>query len=500
MNEQMSKKPGSMAADSLTDNLTGLLNRDVFQLILELESMKSHRYGTPFTLALLNLDSFSLYNRQNGTAKGDSILRETARIIKKSVRRCDIAARYSGNIFAVILTKSDAESSHIAVERIRLELETFTREKLTLSAGLVTCPRDASDGNSLIEKAMEALSRARTDGENRIYFSRSKAQPAAGRKPIILLVDDDHRNVRFMEALLGASDYDYEVIKAYDGNEALSIVDGTEVDLVLLDIMMPGLNGYEVCRRLKENEGTRMIPVIMLTALSDREDKINGIKAGADDFIVKPPDKAELIARINSLLNVSFLNKKLTSIENVLISMTNAVEAKDIYTQGHSARVSDIAVSLGRKMNLQEEEIYALRIGGILHDIGKIGIPGEILNRPGTLTPNEFEIIKTHPEAGYKICQPLQKTLGSALDVIRHHHEKLDGSGYPEGLKKKDISVISRIMCIADIFDALTSSRPYRGALSREGALETLDKEAREGKLDKEIVEYLREIIDKTHP
>ncbi|MEA3428345.1 MAG: HD domain-containing phosphohydrolase, partial [Thermodesulfobacteriota bacterium] len=148
------------------------------------------------------------------------------------------------------------------------------------------------------------------------------------------------------------------------------------------------------------------------------------------------------------------------------------------------------------KMNLPEEEIYALRIGGILHDIGKIGIPGEILNRPGTLTPDEFGIIKAHPEAGYKICQPLQKTLGSALDVIRHHHEKLDGSGYPDGLKGKDISVISRIMCIADIFDALTSSRPYRGAMSREEAFEILNKEADEGKLDKKIIGHLRELTD----
>ncbi|MEA3471554.1 MAG: response regulator, partial [Thermodesulfobacteriota bacterium] len=472
----------------------------VFQLILELESMKSRRYGTPFTLALLNLDSFSIYNKKNGTLKGDNILRETARIIKETIRQCDIAcdiaARYSGNIFAVILTRSDAESSYTAVQRVGLEFERFTRGELTMSAGLVTCPLDAADGNSLIEKAMEALSRAGTDGENRIYFSRNKEQPVAGRKPVILLVDDDRKNVKFMEALLDASDYDYDVIEAYDGNEALSIIGGTEVDLVLLDIMMPGLNGYEVCRRLKENEGTRMIPVIMLTALSDSDDKINGIKAGADDFIVKPPDRSELIARINSLLNASSLNKKLTSIENVLVSMTNAVEAKDIYTQGHSERVSDIAVSLGRKMNLPEEEIYALRIGGILHDIGKIGIPGEILNRPGTLTPDEFEIIKTHSEAGHKICQPLQKTLGPALDVIRHHHEKLDGSGYPDGLRGKDISVISRIMCIADIFDATTSNRPYRDAMSREEAFEILNKEADEGKLDKEIIGHLRELTD----
>ena len=484
----------SKTIDQSTDSLTGLVNYDVFQIILEWESVRSRRYGTSFTLALLDIDSFSLYNEQKGTSRGDDILREIARIIKKTIRRCDIAARYSGDVFAVILTKYPAEPSHTAVERIRTEVETFTRGEVTLSAGLTTCPQDATYGNLLIDKAQEALTVAKTDGGNRIYFPKGEGQAAVGKKTRILLVGDAEQT-KDTETLIETSAPDYEIIRASGGNETLSLIDRTEVDLILMDAVMSEPDGYEVCRRLKENEDTRIIPVIILTASDGRKDKIRAIEARADDFMITPPDRIELMARTQSLLRESALNKKLTSIESVLISMANAVEAKDVYTQGHSVRVSDMAATLGKKMNLSEGEIDALRLGGILHDIGKIGVPGEILNRPGKLTPDEFEIVKTHPEASCNICQPLQKTLGLALDVIRHHHEKLDGSGYPDGLKGEDISIIARIAGIVDIFDALIANRPYRSAMSRKDAFKILHEEADGGKLDKEIVVHLIEMV-----
>jgi len=494
MEEQTSKDNSRKTIDQSTDSLTGLLNYDVFQIILEWESARSRRYGTSFTLALLDIDSFSLYNKRNGTSKGDGILKEIARITKKTIRRCDIAARYSGNVFAVILTRYPAEPSHTAVERIRSELEAFTRGELTLSAGLVTCPQDATYGNILIDKAKEALAVAKAEGGNKIYFPSGESRRSIGKKTSILLVGNPEE-IKNTEALIETPGFDYEIIKAYSGNEALSLIDRTEVDLVFMDAVMSEPDGYEVCRRLKENEDTRMIPVIMFTSMNDTQCRILAIESGADDFIITPPDRVELMARIQSLLRESALNKKLTSIESVLISMANAVEAKDVYTQGHSVKVSDMAATLGKKMNLSEEEVDALRLGGILHDIGKIGVPGEILNRPGKLTPDEFEIVKTHPEASCNICQPLQKTLGSALDVIRHHHEKLDGSGYPDGLQGEDISVVARIAGIVDIFDALIAKRPYRSAMPREKAFEILKKEADEGKLDKKIVGHFIEMI-----
>jgi len=494
MEERTSKKDHRKTIDQSTDSLTGLVNYDVFQVILEWESVRSRRYGTSFTLALLDIDSFSLYNERNGTAQGDDILRKIARIIRKTIRRCDIAARYAGDVFAVILTKYPAEPSHTAVERIRDEVEAFTRGEVTLSAGLATCPQDATYGNLLIDKAQDALTVAKTGGGNKVYFLKGEGQAAVGEKTRILLAGE-RKQVQDTEALIAAFDPDCEIIKASGGSEALSLIDRMEVDLILIDAVMPEPDGYEVCRRLKENEDTRTIPVIILTSSDNRNDKIRAIEAGADDFMMTPPDRIELMARIQSLLRERALNRKLTSIESVLISMANAVEAKDVYTQGHSVRVSDMAVTLGKKMNLSEGEIDALRLGGILHDIGKIGVPGEILNRPGRLTPDEFEIVKTHPEASCNICQPLQKTLGLALDVIRHHHEKLDGSGYPDGLQGEDISVIARIAGVVDIFDALIANRPYRSAMSREDAFATLMREADEGKLDRKIVGHLIEMV-----
>ena len=216
---------------------------------------------------------------------------------------------------------------------------------------------------------------------------------------------------------------------------------------------------------------------------------------GADDFITKPPNKMELLARTKSLINLKKLNDNLASIEYVLFSLAKTVEAKDEYTQGHVERVSKLAITLGKKMGLSEEEMEALRYGGILHDIGKIGIPGNILNKPGPLSPEEWEVMKNHPVAGYNICLPLKKNLGYALEVIRHHHEKLDGSGYPDGIKDEEISTAARIMAVVDIYDALVTDRPYRNGMPLEKAAEILKQDADNEKLDPLVVDYLLEVV-----
>jgi putative two-component system response regulator len=287
----------------------------------------------------------------------------------------------------------------------------------------------------------------------------------------------------------------YETVLANDGEGALKFINKIDFDLILLDIMMPGIDGYEVCRRLKANEETRRVPVILLTALDDIDARVKGIQAGADDFLTKPANREELLARTQSLVNVRKLNKNYTSIENVLISMANAVEAKDSYTQGHTERVSRLAENLGTRMGLPEEDLEALRLGGILHDVGKIGVPEDILNKPGPLAENEWAQMKSHTELGYSICLPLTKTLGKALDIIRHHHEKLDGSSYPDNLSGDEISMGARIMSVVDIYDALITDRPYRKAMTTEKAFETLVKEAKEGKLDISVVENLKELV-----
>ena len=286
-------------------------------------------------------------------------------------------------------------------------------------------------------------------------------------------------------------------VKAFNGADALHMLTKTEVDVVLLDIMMPGIDGYEVCRRIKGNPATRMIPVVLVTALDDMDSKIKGIEAGADDFITKPVNKLELLARTKSLINVKKLNSSLTSIENVLFSLAITVEAKDAYTQGHIERVANVAVMLGRKMGLSPADAEALRFGGTLHDIGKIGVPHEVLNKPGPLDDDEWDVMKSHSDTGYRICSPLKKSLGSALDIIRHHHEKLDGTGYPDGLKGDEVSMVARVMAVADIYDALITDRPYRKGMPKEKAFGILGKEAEEGKLDSDVVNCLLEFVDK---
>jgi putative two-component system response regulator len=285
------------------------------------------------------------------------------------------------------------------------------------------------------------------------------------------------------------------LIKATNGIDTLSILNKTAVDLILLDVMMPDMDGYAVCRQLKSSESTRLIPVVLVTALDDREAKIKGIDAGADDFITKPPNKMELLARSKSLIKLKKLNDNLASVEYVLFSLARTVEAKDKYTKGHVERVSKMAIILGRNMGLTESEMEALRFGGILHDIGKITIPEYILNKPGPLNPEEVEVMKSHPIAGYNICLPLKKNLGQALDVIRQHHEKLDGSGYPDGLKNKDISIASRIMAVVDIYDALVTNRAYREGLSFDRAIDILRQEVKNEKLDELVVEKLIETM-----
>ena len=491
MEHQTSDNTDVPTAVRSIDPLTGLATRDVFQIILEWESVRSRRYGTSFTLLLIKIDSFSRYREENGIAQANRILEETAGIIKQKIRRCDIAARWTAGTFAVILSNHPAEPSYTAMERIWAAFEVLTRGELTLSAGLATCPRDAAYGNALIEKARKSLARAKAGAAHKASYRESNLS-AAPKRPVIAVVGKGKKSNGTI-AFLETSHPGCEIISAVDGKNVISIVDGTDISLIMIDNMA---DSHEMCRRFKEKEETQGIPVIILSASHDRGEKIRAIEAGADDFMMTPPDRDELTARVAALLKRSSVNKKLTSIEHVLISMANTVEAKDIYAQGHSLRVSDMAVALGKKMDLSEEEIDALHLGGILHDIGKISVPGEILNRPGKLTPDELEIVKTHPDASCNMCFPLQKSLGLALDVIRHHHEKLDGSGYPDGLKEDEISVIARIAAIVDIFDALISNRPYRSAMSRKEAFAVLREETNEGKLDKKILGHFIEMIE----
>lgn len=318
----------------------------------------------------------------------------------------------------------------------------------------------------------------------------ASGQPFAGAK--ILLVEDDPQAVGILEPILISKGFSVAV--ARDGVEGLEKVKLLSPDLLLLDIHMPRLDGIEVCRQIKNNQATRLTPVVMLTASSDLEKKLEALEAGADDFVNKPYNTLELVTRVKSLLRVKYLNEQLDHAEDVLFSMARAIEAKDAYTQGHVERVSRLAVRLADHLGLSEEEKDALRKGGILHDIGKLGVPDKILNKAGPLTSEERRIIRMHPTQGAKICEKL-KSIRGAIPVIRHHHERLDGTGYPDRLAGPDIPLLARIMTIVDIYDALTTTRSYRKRLPQEVAFEIMWEEAKKGWWDQEVLGEFEKMI-----
>ena len=308
----------------------------------------------------------------------------------------------------------------------------------------------------------------------------------------ILVVDDEPANRELLIQLLEPQGYN--TVTAVDGQEALEEFARNQPDLVLLDIMMPSVDGVEVCRRLKNDPETRLTPIVLVTALSAKEDRVRGIEAGADDFLNKPVDRIELLARVRSLLNLKAYTDELERAELVLFALARSIEGKDPYTGGHCERLSDYSERLGRRIGLPGEQITALRRGGIVHDVGKVAVPDAILLKPGKLTADEWKIIRRHPVVGETICAPL-KSFRLVLPIIRHHHEKLDGSGYPDGLKGDQIPLTARIMTVVDVYDALTTERPYHAALSTEKTLEIMGQEVQKGWWDPHIFSEFRNLL-----
>ena len=308
----------------------------------------------------------------------------------------------------------------------------------------------------------------------------------------ILVADDQAANRELLEELL--TPQGCKVVSVPDGAAALEELTRTQFDLVLLDVMMPHLNGFEVCEKIKNNPDTYLIPVIMITALSDKQDRIEGIKVGADDFLSRPLDRTELLARVRSLLKLKQRTDELERAESVLFSLARSIEGKDPYTHGHCERLSDYSTRLGEHLGLSEDQLIALRRAGIVHDVGKIAVPDAILLKPGRLTADEWKLIQEHPVVGERICSPL-KSFRFVLPIIRHHHEKFDGSGYPDGLRGEDIPVTARVLQVVDVYDALTTDRPYKKAFSITDALQTMKEEVAKGWWDPHIFDQFERLV-----
>lgn len=308
----------------------------------------------------------------------------------------------------------------------------------------------------------------------------------------ILIADDQAANRELLEELLTTQGF--TVITVSGGADVIQELARTSVDLVLMDVMMPGLTGFQACEKIKNNPDTYLIPVVLITALCDRQDRIEGIKVGADDFLSRPVDRTELLARVRSLLRLKHRTDELERAESVLFSLARSIEGKDPYTHGHCERLADYSARLGQQLGLAEDQITALRRAGIVHDVGKIAVPDAILLKPGRLTPDEWTIIREHSAVGERICAPL-KSFRFVLPIIRHHHEKLDGSGYPDGLRGDAIPIAARVLQIVDVYDALTTDRPYKKAFSITDALQTMKEEVSQGWWDPHIFDQFERLV-----
>jgi len=336
-----------------------------------------------------------------------------------------------------------------------------------------------------------APSTAATTGLD-VHFPRwesvleDQAQP-----PTILIVDDIELNRRLLKAMLKTAPY--RILEAKRPSAALDLLEHEKVDLILVDLVMPDMSGPDFCRVLKADRKTHLIPILMTTSVQGVENEIAGIESGADEFLMKPLQPTVVRTRVRALLRNKALIDSLEEAETILFALAQSVEHRDKYTGLHCERLAAYSIALGQALGLTRQDQMALYRGGYLHDIGKISIPDSILFKRGLLTEEEWQAMRLHTIRGEEICRPM-KTLAPVLPIIRSHHERWDGSGYPDGLRGDEIPLLARILQVADIYDALTTARPYKPAFSHEHAVEIMHEEARRGWRDPELVPLFAEI------
>jgi putative two-component system response regulator len=308
----------------------------------------------------------------------------------------------------------------------------------------------------------------------------------------VLVADDLEANRKLIRRLLPTEEFVTDT--ACNADEAMAAVRAAPPDVILLDVRMPERDGFDLCRQLKSTEATRLIPIVLVTANSESQDRLRAIEAGADDFITKPLNPIELRARVRALSRVKRYTDELDSAEQVIVSLALTIEARDKYTDGHCQRLAVYAMAVGEALKLDREELWALQRGGYLHDVGKVGIPDAVLAKPGPLTAAEMDVMKRHPIIGERLCGEL-RSLSRVRPIVRHHHERLDGSGYPDGLRGDEIPLLAEIIGLVDVFDALTTKRPYRAAMSADDATRALREEVARGWRRKELVDLLLDLV-----
>jgi putative two-component system response regulator len=318
------------------------------------------------------------------------------------------------------------------------------------------------------------------------------ALDVAGR---VFVVDDDPEIRKVLTALLGRAGYSVETFG--EGAAALAALRDAPPDLVLLDLELPDGSGHEVLEQIRSDPGTRLLPVIILTGHANKEEKLRAVREGVTDFMAKPFAPEELVPRVRSLIILKQFADEHEHAERVILTLAKTIDARDPYTAGHSGRVAEYADEIAQSMGLDGVSRLEMRRGALFHDIGKIVIPDAVLHKPGRLDAEERAVVEQHPAVGYELLSPM-RTMRKTLPVVHHHHERLDGSGYPEGISGDAIPMPVRIVTIADIFDALTSDRAFREALRLETAFEILEDGVRNGWWDRHVLAELRGVVAKT--
>lgn len=308
----------------------------------------------------------------------------------------------------------------------------------------------------------------------------------------VLLVDSVEINRHVLKGMLKAAPY--RILEARHPSEAFAFLERESVDLIIVDMMMPEMAGPEFCRRVKSSRRTRLIPIIILTSVQGIENEVAGLESGADEFLLRPLQPSAVRTRVRAMLRNKRATDSLEEAESILFALAQTVEQRDKDTGNHCQRLAGYSVAMGVALGLGEEDLVALHRGGYLHDIGKIAIPDSILFKKGSLTEDEWQVMRLHTVKGEGICRRM-RTLGPVLPIIRNHHERWDGSGYPDGLAGEEIPLLARILQLADIYDALTSARSYKPALAPEKAVDILQQEARLGWRDSELVLLFCELV-----
>lgn len=479
--EEVNKK---LEQQAVQDGLTGLANHRAFHQRIAESVHRVGRYGESFSLAMLDVDHFKAYNDAYGHQEGDLALQHISRLIQAELRESDLAARYGGEEFTIILPHTPKSHARIALERIRKSIDSFQfpNGKLTISAGVAECPIDGVTSNEVLEKADRALYHSKLTGRNRVslwaapHETPNRIESAVDCRAVsVLMVDTDQDARQVMEKALVECGYDLH--RASSTREAIELLRSRKFDIMLSDTLILGTEGLQVLGLASSIHP--MMPIVLTTAPSMANIAREAMQHGVTDLLVEPFNENELPVVIERNLERKRIERQLLLERSTGIllqaidALVAAIDARDRNTAGHTTRVTHISLAIADALGLPSEERYTLELAARLHDIGKLSLPDSAMNKPGALSGSEWHAMQRHPSVGSQIVGSIEE-LSYIATIVRHHHERLDGKGYPDGLQGEAIPFLSRIITVADAFEAMTSDRAFRARMSTDEAIAEL--------------------------